>query len=417
MSPPLNQAASTLPPYCDVLVLGAGPAGSACAKWLAAAGRHVVLVDAQRFPRDKTCGDGLVPDTHAALRRLGVLDAVLAQARRAATARCVAPNGRSIDVPGELAALPRRKLDTLLCQAAVEAGAHMVAPVRFESLLRDAQGRVIGAQLRSSTDGSHEVLADWVVLATGASLKPLEASGLCQRRTPTGMAIRGYVRHPGMAAEIPGLRFFWHPTLKQGYGWIFPGPDHTYNIGTGVLKSLDADPVGPAPKARNLRAMFADFVAADPVAAKLVREGEMLGDLKGAPLRCDLNGARWSSPGLLAVGDAIGATYGFSGEGIGKALETGIAAAEALLTDPAQDSQGNAAVQAQFHARLEALRPQFNLYRKAASVNQHPWLLNLLIWRAQHSPRIISRLADILAERRPPGSLLSWRGLKRLILG
>jgi flavin-dependent dehydrogenase len=219
-----------------------------------------------------------------------------------------------------------------------------------------------------------------------------------------------------MAQEIPGLRFFWHPTLKEGYGWIFPGPDHTYNIGTGVLKSLDADPVGPSPKPRNLRAMFADFAAADPVAAKLVREGEMLGDLKGAPLRCDLNGAQWSAPGLVAVGDAIGATYGFSGEGIGKAMETGMAAAEAILSASTPEGR-DAEVQARYQASLDALRPQFNLYRKAASVNQHPWLLNLLIWRAQQSPRIISRLADILAERRAPGSLLSWRGLKRLVLG
>lgn len=411
----VNQAPNTLPPRCDVLVLGAGPAGSACAKLLAEAGRQVVLVDTQRFPRDKTCGDGLVPDTHAALRRLCVLDAVLAQARPSPAARCVAPSGRFIDVPGELAALPRRQLDALLCQAAIKAGAHMVAPARFEAPLHDAHGRVIGAQL-SSADGLHEVHAGWVVLATGASLKPLEASGLCQRRTPTGMAIRGYVRHPGMAQEIPGLRFFWHPTLKEGYGWIFPGPDHTYNIGTGVLKSLDADPVGPSPKPRNLRAMFADFAAADPVAAKLVREGEMLGDLKGAPLRCDLNGAQWSAPGLVAVGDAIGATYGFSGEGIGKAMETGMAAAEAILSASTPEGR-DAEVQARYQASLDALRPQFNLYRKAASVNQHPWLLNLLIWRAQQSPRIISRLADILAERRAPGSLLSWRGLKRLVLG
>ncbi|MFD2452251.1 NAD(P)/FAD-dependent oxidoreductase [Ideonella paludis] len=291
----MNQPPSSLPTHCDVLVLGAGPAGSACAKMLAEAGQQVVLVDAQRFPRDKTCGDGLVPDTHAALRRLGVWESVQALARPSAAARCVAPSGRFIDVPGELAALPRRELDALLCQAAVQAGARMVAPARFEAPLHDGQGRVVGAQL-SSADGRHEVRAAWVVLATGAALKPLEASGLCQRRTPTGMAIRGYVRHPGMAQEIPGLRFFWHPTLKEGYGWIFPGPNHTYNIGTGVLKSLDADPVGPAPKPKNLRLMFADFVAADPVAAKLVAEGEMIGDLKGAPLRCDLNGAHWSAP-------------------------------------------------------------------------------------------------------------------------
>ena len=71
----MNQALSStpaLPAHCDVLVVGAGPAGSACAQWLAAAGLDVVLADQHNFPRDKVCGDGLIPDSHAALRRLGV---------------------------------------------------------------------------------------------------------------------------------------------------------------------------------------------------------------------------------------------------------------------------------------------------------------------------------------------------------
>ncbi|MDM0036016.1 FAD-dependent monooxygenase [Variovorax sp. J22P271] len=66
---------------CEVLVIGAGPAGSACAQVLPAAGLDVLLVDQQAFPRDKTCGDGLIPDAQRALARLGLLDAVLARAR------------------------------------------------------------------------------------------------------------------------------------------------------------------------------------------------------------------------------------------------------------------------------------------------------------------------------------------------
>ncbi|HET6315264.1 MAG TPA: FAD-dependent oxidoreductase, partial [Chloroflexota bacterium] len=65
-----------LPSTCDVLVVGAGPAGSACAQWLARAGVDVVLADQHAFPRDKICGDGLIPDAHAALRQLGVADEV-----------------------------------------------------------------------------------------------------------------------------------------------------------------------------------------------------------------------------------------------------------------------------------------------------------------------------------------------------
>ncbi|MDP3082288.1 MAG: FAD-dependent monooxygenase, partial [Rubrivivax sp.] len=71
-------SAAPIPTSCEVLVIGAGPAGSACAQLLARAGIDVLLVDQQDFPRDKICGDGLIPDAHAALQRLGVHAEVMA---------------------------------------------------------------------------------------------------------------------------------------------------------------------------------------------------------------------------------------------------------------------------------------------------------------------------------------------------
>lgn len=402
-----NQPLDSLPERCDVLVVGAGPAGSACARVLAHAGRHVLLVDSQVFPRDKVCGDGLVPDTHAALRRLGVHERVMALAQRVKAAQCVAPNGSHIDVPGELAVLPRRELDALLCKAAVEAGAHMVAPARFLHPLRDAAGRVVGARLVH--DGqTRDVWCRWLVLATGATPAALLSADLCERRTPSAMALRTYVRHPGMAEEIPNLRFVWHRRLRGGYGWIFPAPNGTFNIGAGLLDSHTEEN-----KARNLRELFRDFLAVDPIAARLMREGEVLGELKGAPLRCDLDGAQWLAPGVLVTGEAAGATYAFTGEGIGKALETGIAAAESLTAQSAEDE----AVLADYQRRLDALRPRFEMYRKAASFNRYPFLVSLVIWRARRSERVLTRLSDILNERRMPGSLLSWRGFKGMMFG
>lgn len=411
--PDWNQPLAALPERCEVLVVGAGPAGSACARLLAHAGHDVVLVDAQAFPRDKVCGDGLVPDTHAALRRLGVHERVMALAHRAKAAQCVAPSGGVIDVPGELAVLPRREFDALLCGAAVEAGARMVAPARFIVPLHDASGRVSGARLGHG-GATREVQCRWLVLATGAAPAALLAANLCERRTPSAMALRTYVRHTGMVDEIPHLRFVWNRHLSGGYGWIFPAPNGTFNIGVGLLDSHASRGDDSTPrKARNLRELFSDFLAIDPLAARLMREGEVLGELKGAPLRCDLQGAKWSAPGVLVTGEAVGATYAFTGEGIGKALETGIAAAESLMTSADADD----AVLADYQRRLDGLRPRFEMYRKAASFNRYPFLISLVIWRARHSQRMIGRLSDILNERRMPGSLLSWRGLKRMMFG
>ncbi|MGH8820449.1 MAG: NAD(P)/FAD-dependent oxidoreductase, partial [Rhodoferax sp.] len=133
--------------------------------------------------------------------------------------------------------------------------------------------------------------------------------------------------------------------------------------------------------------------------------------LKGAPLRCTLEGARLSRPGLLVTGEAAGSTYSFTGEGIGKALETGMLAAQALLAGVGENA---AAICASYENRVLALKPRFDLYTQANRANRHPWLADLVIWRAKRSARLRARLAGVLDETRNPGDLFTARGLLRL---
>lgn len=402
---------------CDVLVVGAGPAGSACAQRLAGAGLDVLLADQHEFPRDKVCGDGLIPDSHAALRRLGVLDEVLSLARPVPAVRCIGPRGRHVDVPGTLCVLPRKTLDHVLVRAAQRAGARLLTPLRFEAPLLEGIGdaaRVAGARLKSGA-GSHEITARWVVLATGAVPQAIIAAGLCERHTPSGIALRGYVRHEAMASRITQLQLAWHPRLRGGYGWIFPAPGGVFNIGTGLTGShiRQRNGKGRMPGDVNLRAMFDAFCDVHPPAAELMRGGELVGEIKGAPLRCSLRGARWSRPGMLVTGEAAGSTYAFSGEGIGKAMETGMLAAEALLHDrQAADAQ----VQQRYATALRGLMPKFDLYEIASRVNQYPILADLVVWRARRSPRILRRLTGVLEETQNPGRLFTVSGLTKLML-
>ena len=422
-----------LPGSCDVLVVGAGPAGSACAQWLAQAGAQVLLVDQHAFPRDKVCGDGLIPDAHTAFQRLGVHDEVMAAAYRASHVACIAPRGGRVDVPGRLAVLPRRELDDILCRSAQRAGARFAAPVRFMEPLLDDTGRVSGARLKTA-QGLQEVRARWVVLATGAVPQAMIAAGLNERRTPSGVALRGYVRNPAMVGRITSLEVVWHKRLSRGYGWIFPAPGGVFNIGVGLAHSHGKGHDGRSTMAEvNLREMFDTFCDLYPPARELVAGGERLGDLKGAPLRCSLEGAAFSRPGLLATGEAVGSTYAFTGEGIGKAMETGILAAETLLptvgpTTPAAIGEpadaANAAVGAEADARareryeaaVRALQPRFALYERANRVNDHPWIADLLIWRGRRSERIMNRMKAVLEETGNPGNLVSVRGIVRLFV-
>ena len=401
-----------LPNSCDVLVVGGGPAGSACAQQLARAGFRVVLADQHLFPRDKVCGDGLIPDAITAFGRLGVHHEVMQAARRATHVACIGPRGGRIDVPGRVAVLQREQLDNILRLAAMRAGAQWLAPARFEAPMMDGNQRVCGAVLKLDDGTLHELRAQWVVLATGAVPAALIAAGVCDRRTPSGIALRGYVRNPKLIDRITALEVVWHKKLSKGYGWIFPCRDGLFNIGVGLAHSHSDD--GQMADV-NLRQMFDRFCEVYPPAAALVADGERLGPLKGAPLRCSLEGARFSRPGLLVTGEAAGSTYAFTGEGIGKAMETGILAAEAIAE--ARDTYlTDVQARVRYEAALLALKPRFDLYEKANRVNEYPWLADLVISRAKKSPRILRRMSAVLEEEGNPGNLISVRGIVRLFV-
>jgi len=412
-APQPNAPAAALPARCEVLVVGAGPAGCAAAITLARAGVDVVLVDQHTFPRDKVCGDALIPDAHAALRTLGVYDEVQSLARMSSHVGCIAPRGGRIDVPGALAVLPRRELDWILCRAAVAAGARMHAPLKFVAPIEE-DGRVAGAVLQAG-EQRIELRASWVVLATGAVPQALMAAGMCERQTPSGVALRGYIRNPAMAGRIERLEVVWHRALRPGYGWIFPYHDGVFNIGVGLADSHDNRRNGRLAKREvNLKQVFDDFVRAYEPARRLLDGGEWHTPLKGAPLRCTLEGARPARPGLLVTGEAAGSTYSFTGEGIGKALETGTLAARTLLAHRAGDA---AVTCAAYDAGLRALKPRFDLYARANRVNRYPWLADLLVWRARHSTRLLARMSGVLEETSNPGTLVSMKGIMRLLAG
>jgi geranylgeranyl reductase family protein len=400
----MNLHLDPLPERCDVLVVGAGPAGSAAATLLARGGADVVLIDQHAFPRDKVCGDGLIPDAHRALRRLGVLDEVMAQAQAVTHAGLISPRGIRVDVPGTLAVLPRRQLDDIVCRGAVRAGARMAAPVRFVAPVEDA-GVVVGARVADG-DAQREIRCRWLVLASGAVPQALIAAGMALRQAPSGVALRGHLKNDAMRGRIDKLEVVWHRAVAPGYGWIFPCRDGVFNVGVGVF---DRRGGGEG----NLRGLFDAFTRIYAPARELVAGGQWLAPLRGAPLRTSLQGVRFSRPGLLVTGEAAGSTYAFTGEGIGKAMETGMLAAESLLSGLVRGA-GDEALRHDYEAKLAALQPRFALYERANWVNRHPWLADLVLWRGQRSERVLRRMSGVLDESSNPGQLLTAKGFYRL---
>jgi len=388
----------------DVLVVGAGPAGSAAAMTLAKAGCDVLMVDKCVFPRDKVCGDALIPDALTALDRLGLRQAVLHRSRVLDGIKVYAPDGRYIEVRGQCACLPRRAFDDLLRSEAVDAGARFLPGVDVKNVLVEGD-TVVGADL-----GTSAVRAGTTLLATGAAAEPLKRFGVCHRVAPSATAARLYVRtDERFASDFDHLCISYDAAICPGYGWIFPGPDATFNVGVGYY--YDGKKL---PSEKNVRKLLERFVRTFPQAVGVMRHGISVTELRGAPLRTALAGSALSRPGLLVLGEAAGLTYSFSGEGIGKALESGIIAADAVIEYRRRD-EGSAKVIADRYSRRirESFGSRFRAYKTAQDWLSNPTFANLLARRASRSAFLQRELSGLFLETSDPARLFSVAGLLR----
>ncbi len=309
----------------DVLVVGAGPAGSAAAAWAARAGLDVLLVDAAVFPRDKTCGDGLTPRAIGELQRLGLEDWLRAhtvnQGLRAhgfgQTLLLPWPGG---SLPDWGSAVARTELDDHLRTTAIKAGARALDGARAVDV-RMAGDRVAAVVLETvGEDGKErvEVACRRLVVADGVRSPLGKLLGReWHRETVYGVAGRSYVS--STRSDDPWISS--HLELRgedgeilSGYGWIFPLGTGEVNVGVGTLATLRR----PADIAiRPLMSFYAD---------QRREEFELHGELR-APTSALLPmggavshvaGRNWA-----LIGDAAACVNPLNGEGIDYGLESG----------------------------------------------------------------------------------------------
>jgi menaquinone-9 beta-reductase len=396
------------PSMHDALVIGAGPAGAAAAWALARAGCRVALVDRQAFPRDKTCGDGLIPDSLGALDTMGLRDAVRREAVAPRALHLVAPSGESVSLNGEFLCLPRLRLDALLVGAAVNAGAGLLPPMSVLRPIEEA-GHVLGARFRAA-GGAREVRARFTLLATGANATVTKAFGLGTPLKPNAVAGRAYFKvPPSVAQRHPQLAIVYERSLCPGYGWIFPGPDYRYNLGVGFFS-------GGRRETPSLRELWARFTTRFEPAADLVARSEPLTEFCGAALRLGLQGATLGRPGMLVSGDAAAMTYPATGEGIGKAMESGLLAAQLIsesLTGARRPESVHEAYDSEFRRRFAT---RYRAYWTAQAWSSRPWLLNLLTSRANAGRFVCRELEGLIAETGNPVRLFSVGGIIRAVL-
>jgi geranylgeranyl reductase family protein len=312
------------PTSTDVLVVGAGPAGSAAAAWAARAGRDVVLADAAVFPRDKACGDGLTPRAIAELDLLGLGDWVRARARNRGLR--AAGFGQELLLPwpgGSLpdhgGAAPRAELDARIREVALDSGAAALDGARAVDVERDGE-RVTGVVFTRPGASPVTVRCARLVVADGARSPLGRVLGRhWHRDTAYGVAARGYVRSARADDEWISSHLELRGAggeLLSGYGWVFPlgAASGLVNIGVGTLATARR-PAGV--QLKNLLRFYADSRRDDWRLEGPVREpASALLPMGGAV--SGVAGRNWA-----LVGDAAGCVNPLNGEGIDYGLETG----------------------------------------------------------------------------------------------
>ncbi len=341
----------------DVVVVGAGPAGSAAAAVLARGGLDVVLVDRSHFPRDKCCGDGLTGRALRRLEQLGLDPGALASFREVSRMRVRSPAGRIVDLPTStspdlspargrrsFAGVARRlHLDAALAALATEAGARMcegsaledvevrpsrhAAPATGPVTCTLGDGTVLGSRFLVAADGAFSKVR---ALATkGARISGRGAPGAERaRRRPWPAplhAFRTYVTGIGpVAAE--GMWVWFEPGLLPGYAWCFPLAGSRANVGICL-------PRPPGSPGGRLAEAWRDALSATFLDSLVGPGAQLEGPVRSWPIPTGATTAGLVGPAgrVLYAGDAARVADPLSGEGVGQALETGIAAAEAIL--------------------------------------------------------------------------------------
>lgn len=317
----------------DVIIVGAGPAGSICASYLAKAGVDVLLLEKDILPRDKTCGDMQCEGVVSHLGRLGVIDALDAMSTCIRHIKLISGGNETL-LPFECYCAPRYELDKLLADTAVKYGAELRQGCRVTDVLTE-QGFVTGVKIRYRGEEA-ELRSKLVIGADGAYSVVAKALGIMEEGS-YGMWLGERAYFKGIKLDRALAKgqydaygvFAFDDSLKPGYFWIMPVGRNGVksgmcNVGM-LLQNRDAY------KGADLQERFFKWINGSAKISVMFENAERISPWSGGRINDITQGIRKAGNGFMLIGDAAAFVIPLSNDGLSHAADSAKAAADAAM--------------------------------------------------------------------------------------
>ncbi|MCX6772265.1 MAG: geranylgeranyl reductase family protein [Candidatus Micrarchaeota archaeon] len=380
--------------FYDVIIVGGGPGGSTAASFLAKKGRKVLLLDKEKWPRDKTCGDAISGKSLKVLKELGLIE-TLEKADHAIITGITfsSPNGKQVSIPfrkndqGIAKGYVCRRLvyDNLLWNNAKHSGAHTHEGANVLSVIRE-NGKIVGVKAKMHDGTDAEFRGKIIIGADGvSSLIAREVRGPEVDPDHTCLAYRAY--YSGVTGMNDTIEIHFVKSCMPGYFWIFPLENGLANVGIGMIMA------DVRKKDAKLDKAMLDAIATNPLFKERFANAKMVSPLKAWSLPFGSKKRKVHADNVMLIGDSAGLVDPFSGEGIGNAMTSGFIASkvadEALTANDTSEK-----FLAVYEERLwKEIWNELNTSYTMQKLGHYEWLLDLVVNKAATSDKAREAIA------------------------
>lgn len=386
----------------EVIVVGAGPAGSTAAILLVQKGHDVLLIDKQIFPRDKVCGDAIPPEAIMLLNKLGmqqILQTAIEDSLfyKMESIRISSPAGYKLDIPlwkhndgfnGHGYFVPRFIFDELIRSHAIISGAEFKT-AKVEALLRENE-KVSGVKVHSAGQYS-DIYAKIVIGADGVNSVIKRRIGLKKhKKIHQALAIRAYVDDADILPHK--AEFYLYKSVLPGYAWIFPLGDKLANVGLGIRLDLYHN---NKPKL-NLKTLLAEFLDVPSIKRRIPNGVKSLKNIAAWPLHFgSQKSLQLVSDGALLVGDAAGLTNPLTGGGIQNALISSTLAAD-IAHSALLNNDFSLGFLSQYEQRCHKIigHRMWRYYLMQSILSQYPLIIDLCVRLGQNNIKLVMNILN-----------------------